>query len=142
MRGVQSSCFGVLASCAAVVDAAGIDSVQPAGYGSAMIEQILDQETWDTICRQCGRCCFEKIEDERGRVTYTSTACRYLDLDSRCCKVFENRFRVNPECIALTPELVCTLDWLPDDCGYRALLATVPPQPDTPAGKRKGRRKR
>ena len=107
-----------------------------------MTQQILDKETWDGLCRQCGRCCFEKIEDLRGRVTYTTTACRYLDLDSRTCKVFENRARINPECIALTPELVCTLDWLPDDCGYRVVLATAAPQADTPSNRHKGRRKR
>ena len=124
------------------VVAAGIDSLFPAGYGSIMIEHLLDKKTWDALCRRCGRCCFEKIEDERGRVTYTTTACRYLDLDSRQCKIFENRFRINPECIALTPELVCTLDWLPDDCGYRAMLAAVQPQPEDQLRKRKVRRRR
>jgi hypothetical protein len=107
-----------------------------------MTRQMLDTETWDALCRQCGRCCFEKIEDERGRVTYTTTACRYLDLDSRTCKVFENRARINPECIALTPALVCTLDWLPADCGYRLALKSVQPGPVEESQKRRGRRRR
>lgn len=108
-----------------------------------MTEQDLDMQTWDSLCCQCGRCCFEKIEDERGRVTYTTTACRYLDLDSRTCKVFENRARINPECIALTPALVCTLDWLPDDCGYRVALTSVPPDPPLKESRRrKGRVRR
>lgn len=132
--------FQVVSCC--FVCCAGIDRGVPARYGSPMMDYTLDSQTWDALCRRCGRCCFEKLEDERGRVTYTTTACRYLDLDSRCCKVFENRFRINPECIALTPELVCTLDWLPDDCGYRALLTAVAPQPDDQPGKRKGRRRR
>lgn len=120
----------------------GIDSLFQGGYGSAMTELLLDKNSWDALCLRCGRCCFEKIEDERGRVTYTTTACRYLDLDSRQCKIFENRFRINRECIALTPELVRTLDWLPDDCGYRAMLAVVPPQPEDQLRKRKMRRRR
>lgn len=108
-----------------------------------MTDHNLDSQTWDAICRQCGRCCFEKLEDERGRVTYTTTACRYLDLDSRTCKIFENRFQINPECIALTPALVCTLEWLPDDCGYRVALANALPEPVAKqAGKRKGRGRR
>jgi uncharacterized cysteine cluster protein YcgN (CxxCxxCC family) len=75
---------------------------------------------WDNLCLQCGRCCFEKIEDERGNIFYTQTACRYLDVISRQCKVFDRRFEINPSCVKLTAELVDTLRWLPRDCGYRS----------------------
>ena len=99
--------------------------------------------TWDSLCRKRGRCCFEKLEDERGRVFYTTTACRYLDLDSRCCKIFENRQLINPECIALTPALVRSLEWLPDDCGYRMALAdSSQPEPVLAKMQGKGRRKK
>lgn len=91
-------------------------------------------EEWDSRCRRCGRCCFEKIEDERGRIFYTQTACRYLDVVSRECRIFENRFAINPECIQLTQELADTLRWLPDDCGYRSVQ-----QPDVPPRRRKQR---
>lgn len=73
---------------------------------------------WDSRCLQCGRCCFEKLEDERGNIFYTQTACRFLDVISRECKIFERRFEINPSCVKLTPELVQTLRWLPRDCGY------------------------
>jgi len=73
---------------------------------------------WDSRCKQCGECCFEKIEDERGNIFYTRTACRFLDVASRRCKIFERRFEINPSCVKLTPELVETLRWLPRDCGY------------------------
>lgn len=80
-----------------------------------------DEETdWDSLCKQCGRCCFEKIEDDRGNILYTQTACRFLDIISRECKIFERRFEINPSCIKLTPELVQTLHWLPRDCGYHS----------------------
>jgi uncharacterized protein len=75
---------------------------------------------WDSRCNQCGRCCFEKIEDERGNILYTQTACRFLDVVSRRCKIFERRFEINPSCVKLTPELVRTLRWLPHDCGYHS----------------------
>ena len=75
---------------------------------------------WEDHCNQCGLCCFEKFEDERGNILYTQTACRYLDIVSRLCVVYERRFAINPSCIKLTPELARTLRWLPDDCGYRA----------------------
>jgi len=74
---------------------------------------------WDRLCKQCGSCCFEKIEDERGTIFYMQSACRFLDIDSRRCKIFERRFEINPSCVQLTPELVGSLRWLPRNCGYR-----------------------
>lgn len=75
--------------------------------------------SWESRCTVCGRCCFEKVEDEQGTIFHTRIPCRYLDVVSRRCRIYENRFAINPECIKLTPELVDTLRWLPDDCGYR-----------------------
>lgn len=80
----------------------------------------MTEEEWDALCNQCGRCCFEKIEDDHGAIFYTMTPCRYLDVVTRECLVYENRFAVNSECMKLTPELVESLKWLPRDCGYRA----------------------
>jgi hypothetical protein len=73
---------------------------------------------WEELCTRCGICCFEKIEDERGRIFFTQTPCRYLDIHTRECIIYDRRFTVNPECVKLTPELVPTLRWLHDDCGY------------------------
>jgi uncharacterized cysteine cluster protein YcgN (CxxCxxCC family) len=84
-----------------------------------MADCPVEDPDWDSRCLQCGRCCFEKIEDERGTIFYTQTACRFLDVISRECKIFERRFEINPDCVKLTPELVATLRWLPRDCGYR-----------------------
>lgn len=88
-----------------------------------MCDALREDPGWDSLCNQCGRCCFEKIEDERGNIFYTQTACRYLDVINRRCKIFERRFEINPSCIKLTPELVPTLRWLPHDCGYRHPIA-------------------
>jgi uncharacterized cysteine cluster protein YcgN (CxxCxxCC family) len=79
----------------------------------------LDKETWEGLCNRCGLCCFEKIEDEDGRILYTQVPCRYLDIDSRQCKIYNKRFKVFPECVQLTPELVGELKWLPRTCGYK-----------------------
>lgn len=84
-----------------------------------MTEQTIDDIGWDSLCKQCGRCCYEKLEDGRGKIIYTQTPCEYLDVDSCRCIIFEQRFIINPSCIKLTPELVATLPWLPPDCGYR-----------------------
>jgi len=95
-----------------------------------------EEPDWDSRCKQCGSCCFEKIEDDRGNIFYMQSACRYLDLNTRRCKIFKRRFEINPGCIKLTPELVKTLIWLPPDCGYHDSSG----EPDENSGK--GRRKK
>ncbi|WP_173197271.1 hypothetical protein [Geobacter sp. SVR] len=95
-----------------------------------------DTPEWDALCHQCGRCCFEKLEDARGRIIYTQNACRYLDVITRRCKIFGRRFEINPECVKLTPELVPQLHWLPRDCAYR------PPAAKYKQKERRDRRKR
>lgn len=79
----------------------------------------LSGDKWDELCKQCGQCCFEKLEDGRGKIIYLQTACRYLDVVTRKCRIFERRFEINPRCIKLTEQLVPELHWLPADCGYR-----------------------
>lgn len=78
-----------------------------------------DLPLWESKCRQCGFCCFEKYENDNGTIFYSQTPCRYLDVVTRQCKVYERRFEINPDCIKLTPELVSKLKWLHPDCGYR-----------------------
>lgn len=102
-----------------------------------MTDTTNDDTAWDRLCKQCGRCCFDKLEDSRGRIIYTRTACRYLDMESRRCKIFERRFEINPHCIKLTPELVGILHWLPSDCGYRP-----PPEKFTRKNNRLRRKKK
>lgn len=99
-----------------------IDELRAIEYAPAM-ENIADPENmWEELCLQCGRCCFEKYENDDGTIFFTSTPCRYLDIVSRQCKVYERRFEINPDCIALTPELVKSLNWLHDACAYRKAL--------------------
>jgi uncharacterized cysteine cluster protein YcgN (CxxCxxCC family) len=93
-----------------------------------MTEDVISVEEWEARCKGCGECCLEKIEDERGTIFYTMKPCRYLDVETRQCKIYDNRFVINPECVKLTPELVTTLRWLPRDCGYVAAEpVNVPP---------------
>jgi len=104
-----------------------------------MTEDMRENEAWEALCRGCGMCCFEKIEDERGTIFYTQTPCRYLDVVTRQCRIYDNRFAINPECVKLTEELVATLRWLPRDCGYLAPRAEDIP---LPSRRERSRRKR
>ncbi|HTP64661.1 MAG TPA: YcgN family cysteine cluster protein [Geobacteraceae bacterium] len=83
---------------------------------------INKEEEWEAICKKCGLCCFEKIEQENGAIFFTQTPCRYLDIVTRKCKIYDRRFDINPECVKLTPELVKRINWLHDGCGYRKKL--------------------
>lgn len=81
---------------------------------------------WESLCRRCGECCFEKWIAEDGRILPTRVPCRYLDTTERTCKVYGSRFEVGEGCLQLTPELLPTLSWLPAGCGYLQLLPAVP----------------
>ncbi len=81
-----------------------------------------DERAWESLCEQCGLCCFEKIEAENGAIFFTQTPCRYLDVETRQCKIYDRRFVINPECVKLTPELVREIRWLHDGCGYMKAL--------------------
>jgi hypothetical protein len=106
-----------------------------------MSEDVIKNAEWEALCKGCGDCCSEKIEDERGTIFYTLKSCRYLDLETRQCRIYHNRFIINPECVKLTAELVPTLRWLPPDCGYITPPSQdVPPMPRRERGSRKRRR--
>lgn len=71
---------------------------------------------WEARCRRCGRCCYEKFEDDAG-VYYTDIPCDKLDLPTKQCTVYATRERDRPGCRALTPALV-RRGLLPADCPY------------------------
>lgn len=80
---------------------------------------------WEARCRRCGRCCYEKIEDEDG-IHYTDVACEKLDLTSRQCTVYATRETSRPGCRILTPALV-RRGLLPSDCPYVADVTNYQP---------------
>ena len=65
-------------------------------------------------------------EQARGRgyraaFIYTRAACKLLDLETCRCTDYANRQARVPDCVALTPENVGSLGWLPATCAYRLL---------------------
>ena len=82
-------------------------------------------DLWERICRRCGLCCFEKSVDASGHFRITRIPCRYLDIISRECRVYEKRLEVGEGCVSLTPEVVRHADWLPETCAYREKLAAL-----------------
>lgn len=79
-------------------------------------------EEWESLCDGCARSCLIKLEDAAtGDVSYTDIACRLLD-HGRCrCTRYEERGRLVPGCVTLTPERARTTRWLPSSCAYRLI---------------------
>ncbi|MDA0704099.1 MAG: YcgN family cysteine cluster protein [Proteobacteria bacterium] len=75
---------------------------------------------WESLCDGCAQCCLIKLEDpDTEELTYTRVSCRLLDEGSCSCSRYETRQRHVPDCVALTPENVRTIPWLPPTCAYR-----------------------
>lgn len=77
---------------------------------------------WESLCDGCGRCCLHKLRDEdTEQVHFTNVACRLLDLGTCRCGDYERRQTRVPDCVALTPQTLAEIDWLPPSCAYRRL---------------------
>ena len=80
----------------------------------------MSRNEWESLCDGCGRCCLNKLEDwDTGEIFWTEVACRLLDGETCRCTDYPNRTRRVTDCLALTPESVPGLGWLPPTCGYR-----------------------
>ena len=81
----------------------------------------LTRPEWEALCDGCGKCCLNKLMTEDDEVLYTNVACRLLDGETVRCTRYDDRFRLVPDCVRLTPETVSKLKWLPETCAYRLL---------------------
>ena len=83
------------------------------------LAEMSDAE-WESLCDGCGRCCLLKLEDDDdGTIHLTRLACALLDIGSCRCSDYANRQDRMSDCIAITPEKVDRIKWLPVTCGYR-----------------------
>lgn len=92
--------------------------------------QNMTNDEWESLCDGCGRCCLEKLEDvATGELSFTDVACGLMDLQTGRCSNYAQRFRFMPDCVALNPQNVNELRWMPSTCAYR-LLAEGKDLPD------------
>lgn len=82
----------------------------------------LSAEDWESLCKRCGLCCFEKAVDGRGNIIETNVPCRHLDIHTRLCRVYPQRQQIEFDCLKLTPDNISELSWLPASCAYRRRL--------------------
>jgi uncharacterized protein len=75
---------------------------------------------WESLCDGCAKCCLVKLEDEETKeLFFTGLHCKLLDGTTCRCSDYPNRKKYVPICVKLTPEIVATVDWLPESCAYR-----------------------
>ncbi len=75
-------------------------------------------DEWESLCKQCGLCCLEKTLEEDGTIVVHDASCRFMDLNTLLCKIYEFRFQACSDCLPVTKENIADLVWLPDSCGY------------------------
>jgi uncharacterized cysteine cluster protein YcgN (CxxCxxCC family) len=62
------------------------------------------------------------LEDEESQEVFlTRLACRLLDLSTCRCSDYADRHAKMPDCVAIDPEKVREIEWLPTSCGYRRI---------------------
>lgn len=75
----------------------------------------LSFEIKESLCRQCGKCCHEKLKIG-SLVFFTERTCRFLDDSSKRCRVYESRHAEQWNCLGLKE--VAQREALPSDCPY------------------------
>ncbi|MEH8106922.1 YcgN family cysteine cluster protein [Gallibacterium anatis] len=92
----------------------------------------MSDEEWEALCDGCGKCCYRKFIEGRGkrqRLYFTRIACDLLDLETGRCQNYSQRFKLMPDCTKLTKKNLPDFTWLPKTCAYR-LLYEGKPLPD------------
>ena len=80
----------------------------------------MTQSEWESLCDGCGRCCLVKLADEETEeVHLTRLACRMLHIGACRCTDYPRRHELMPDCVAIDPQKVRELTWLPPTCAYR-----------------------
>ena len=80
----------------------------------------MTREEWESLCDGCGRCCLHKLRDDATEaLSFTRVACKLLDLHNCNCTDYVRRQEKVPDCVALTPDALDDIDWLPPTCAYR-----------------------
>lgn len=89
----------------------------------------MNNEEWEALCDGCGKCCYRKFIEGRGKrekLYYTSIACNLLDLNSGKCSNYTDRFKLEQDCTKLTKKNLPDFSWLPKTCAYRLLYEGKP----------------
>lgn len=74
---------------------------------------------WESLCKRCGLCCYEKDRTPDGRfIIRLDKPCFWLDQEKRTCTVYTERFRTYENCKKMTIFHALFAGYLPSTCGY------------------------
>ena len=86
--------------------------------GSLRRFQAERRARWESLCRQCGQCCYEKEIRGLSVVTNFRRPCLHLDTATHRCTIYETRFQTCAHCRRMTLRHALFVRWLPRTCGY------------------------
>ena len=75
-------------------------------------------QRWDDLCTQCGACCYQRDRSGGQLIIHEQSPCRFLDIQSQLCTVYDTRLQTCAECKRVTIFHALFSRYLPDDCGY------------------------
>ena len=84
----------------------------------------MTESEWEALCDGCGKCCYRKYIQGRGKrekLYYTRIACNLLDVETGKCRNYSERFKIESDCTKLTKKNLPDFGWLPYTCAYRLL---------------------
>ncbi len=77
---------------------------------------------WESLCDRCGKCCLIKLQvEETDEILFTDVACYLLNLDTCSCRRYQDRSKLVPDCVKVTPDNIAALAFMPSTCAYRLL---------------------
>ena len=89
----------------------------------------MTESEWEALCDGCGKCCYRKYIQGRGKrekLYYTRIACNLLDVETGKCRNYSERFKIESDCTKLTKKNLPDFGWLPNTCTYRLLYEEKP----------------
>lgn len=96
---------------------ADLSDIEPEFWKKKPLEKMSKKE-WELLCDGCGKCCLNKLEI-KGKVCFTNTYCRFLDVKSCLCKIYAHRFQKVNDCRDINIEAIREKPrWLPKTCAY------------------------
>lgn len=82
----------------------------------------MTKDEWESLCDACAVCCLQRIQDkDTGKIWETFVSCRYLNIETCRCTIYDKRTIVNPQCKKLTLKSLEKNTWLPRTCAYQSI---------------------
>ena len=85
--------------------------------GGLQLRRRPDSE-WESLCHECGLCCYERARVAGGVLIDLSRPCPYLDTRTQRCSVYDRRFQTTALCSKVTLFHAKFGSRMPLTCGY------------------------